>query len=184
MYSLTFCLFCVRFCLAFTHKIWRWSKSTSGGSLVAGLLTRLLLTTMDSLTTLWLVTISKKTTSVCKKTMISRLTAVPSCLPHCSSIWWSLSWLFPRSLNMSITSSPGDPTLSLPSFFDRVISKQSKKRVTWQIGQSNHCVGLSDVSSPLLGRHFCPVPPRSSCQIWFPFRFLRAVPHCRLMPAN
>ena len=148
MYSLTFCLFCVRFCLAFTHKIWRWFKSTLGGSLAAGLLTRLLLTTMDSPTTLWLVTISKKTTSVCKKTMISRLTAVPSCLPHCSSIWWSLSWLFPRSLNMSITSSPGDPTLSLFELIELSFSSLKK-------GWHDKLVGQIIVSGCLMCRAPC-----------------------------
>ena len=109
---------------------------------------------MGSPTTLWLVIFSWKKRL---QPPISRSTAAPSCPHPCSCTWWSQSSPSPRSSNMSTTSSPGERSLAIELSITNWI--YPKKGGTWQIGRSTHCVGLSDVSSPLLGGcHFCPVP--------------------------
>ena len=133
------------------HDLWRWSKSTLGGSQADGLSMRSRLTTMVSPTTPWFVWFP----TLCKDGWIilqlfSRSTVVPSCLPLFFCTWSNQSWLFPRSLNMSTIFSQG--SFSFGIMYDRVINYKSdlskKGETTWQIGRSPHCAWLSDLSIP------------------------------------
>ena len=162
---------CLFFCHIFPDDaLCRLFKSTSGGSQAVGLLTRSLSTTMGSPTTLWLVIFSWEKRL---QPPISRSTAAPSCPHPCSCTWWSQSSPSPRSSNMSTTSSPGERSLAIELSITNWI--YPKKGGTWQIGRSTHCVGLSDVSSPCWAAVTFAQCHGRSCQIWFPYRFLRAV---------
>ena len=64
-----------------------------------------------------------------------------------------------------------------------VISQPSKKgdMTNWSVKSLCRVVWCVE---PAVGPSLLPSPTMPGCQIWFLFRFLRAVPHCRLMPPN
>ena len=144
------------------HDLWRWSKSTLGGSQADGLSMRSRLTTMVSPTTPWFVWFP----TLCKDGWIilqlfSRSTVVPSCLPLFFCTWSNQSWLFPRSLNMSIIFSQGSFSFSI--LCDRVInykldlSKKGRDDMTnWSV--TALCLAVWSVDPPSFGQwHHCPV---------------------------
>ena len=82
--------------------------------------------------------------------LFSRSTVVPSCLLLFFCTWSNQSWLFPRSLNMSTTSSRGGFSFGILCDRDinHIMDLSKKGETTWQIGWSPHCAGLSDLSIP------------------------------------